>query len=315
MKSKYYSLFEHHLDGFEPFTGNKQAQAFCPFHDDKGSSKKGFNVNLETGLWYCYSGCGGGTAGQFVNRLGLDEFIPDTDYDRVIELVDVLRSDIEQIDKGDMGYPDGFKFVTGTDDSVIGKKAFEYLLERGLSVEQLITLRIGYCYTGRYRGRIIVPILDEEGHVEYFVARAFFMASGPPYLNPSNKSGYKTKQDVLFNYHIAKSKSQIVLCEGVFDAIAVGPQGVCIFGKSLSPLQGKMLRASDAKTIVIALDEDAKQPAIELAYEMRGFGKQIKFAMLPSGHDPGDMDRMTLAKCIINAESVGLSNVIQVMFE
>jgi hypothetical protein len=39
--------------------------ACCPFHDDENPS---FNMNPESGLWNCFSGCGGGSLVDFVRR-------------------------------------------------------------------------------------------------------------------------------------------------------------------------------------------------------------------------------------------------------
>lgn len=47
----------------------REASASCPFHEDRRPS---FSVNLETGLWRCHAGCGGGDVFAFVmQRYGL----------------------------------------------------------------------------------------------------------------------------------------------------------------------------------------------------------------------------------------------------
>lgn len=43
----------------------REASALCPFHNDRHPS---FSVNLETGLWCCHAGCGGGNAFDFVMK-------------------------------------------------------------------------------------------------------------------------------------------------------------------------------------------------------------------------------------------------------
>lgn len=50
-------------------TSNNQTIGLCPFHEDKRQS---FSVNLETGLWKCFAGCGEGNAYQFAQRIGID---------------------------------------------------------------------------------------------------------------------------------------------------------------------------------------------------------------------------------------------------
>lgn len=50
----------------------KQLLGWCPFHKDKGSKHKGFSVNPENGLWYCFS-CGKrGNAITFCQQRKLD---------------------------------------------------------------------------------------------------------------------------------------------------------------------------------------------------------------------------------------------------
>src|SRR5215472_12932882 len=46
-------------------TATAEASGLCPFHDDQNPS---FTVNLETGLWCCHAGCGGGDVFSFVMK-------------------------------------------------------------------------------------------------------------------------------------------------------------------------------------------------------------------------------------------------------
>lgn len=307
---KYRKLFEPRLEGFEVFGGGEQAQAWCPFHPDKGGAKKGFNVNLKTGLWHCYSCLAGGSAQKFLDLLGVEGYEPDTEYSRLSDLAGELRNDIESIDKKEMGYPPHFNFVVKGDDSLIGRKAYEYLIARGMTDESIMMYRIGYCHDGRYSGRLIIPTLNEDDGVDYFVARSFYIASGPPYINPGNSEFYKHKSEVLFNYCQACTKTHLVICEGVFDAIAVGPNAVAIFGKTISPKQEKLIRLSKSINITVALDGDAHREAITLAHKLTGYGRQISVAHFLPDSDPGSLERLELAKCLQSAEPVTLSQTI-----
>ena len=53
-----------------------QYLGWCPFHRDKGSRRKGFSVNPDNGLWFCFSGCGGGSANFYVDFFGGGESSP-----------------------------------------------------------------------------------------------------------------------------------------------------------------------------------------------------------------------------------------------
>jgi hypothetical protein len=49
---------------------SKQVSACCPFHDDRVPS---FSMDVETGLWFCHAGCGGGNTTMLLARLaGID---------------------------------------------------------------------------------------------------------------------------------------------------------------------------------------------------------------------------------------------------
>ncbi len=52
-------------DGVKLLGAGTRKMALCPFHQDKVPS---FSVNVETGLWFCFSGCGGGSIIDYVAR-------------------------------------------------------------------------------------------------------------------------------------------------------------------------------------------------------------------------------------------------------
>ena len=308
--SRYRALFEKHLEGFEAFGSQTQAQAFCPFHDDVGSGKKGFNVNLLTGRWYCYSCQKGGNVQRFMQLLQIKDFEPEVDYEQLNTLEEVLREEIRELRPTWLNYPEGFSFLTGKENGILGKQAYLYLEKRGLTLSQMMEYRIGYCYKGRYKGRIIIPTLDEEDRVLYFVARSFLRGANAPYLNPSNEVA-RGKTEVLFNYANASTRSSIVVCEGVFDAMAVGLNGVALFGKTVSPQQANLLVAASPDEVVVALDGDAHANALEVGRILDSYGLLVRVAKLPDGEDPGSLDRVDLSRCLLAAEPVNLQSVLR----
>jgi len=59
-------LFIDNVEGLRK-TNFPQAKGMCPFHSDNTPS---FSVNMETGLWKCFAGCGQGNAKEFERRMG-----------------------------------------------------------------------------------------------------------------------------------------------------------------------------------------------------------------------------------------------------
>jgi hypothetical protein len=61
------SFYQKHIPGFQP-NGKDEVLCHCPFpgHEDKHNS---FSVNVKTGLWHCFAGCGGGNLIQLSQKL------------------------------------------------------------------------------------------------------------------------------------------------------------------------------------------------------------------------------------------------------
>ena len=138
-------------------------------------------------------------------------------------------------------------------------KGKNYLLERGVSVEQMEEYGIRYCYSGSYSGRIIVPCFY-KGDLVTFVARDVFGKSSRKYLNPIGNK----QSDFLFNYDRVGSDT-VVLTEGVFDAISASAvlPAVASFGKSLSQRQIGLLNRF--KNVIFYWDKDAYPQAEKYA--------------------------------------------------
>lgn len=59
------TFYPKHIPVFNA-NGKEEVQCLCPLHEDKEPS---LSVNIETGLWHCFGGCGGGNAIQFIQKL------------------------------------------------------------------------------------------------------------------------------------------------------------------------------------------------------------------------------------------------------
>lgn len=106
----------------------------------------------------------------------------------------------------------------------------------------------------------------------------------PKYISPPWPKG-----DSLWNSGALNTR-QIVICEGVFSAIAVGSQAVAICGKTMTiPQANRIARSKRVKSITIMLDADATQQAYGIAkmLEEAGYAGVMKIHRLKSG-DPTD---------------------------
>jgi hypothetical protein len=163
-----------------------------------------------------------------------------------------------------------------------------YLNQRRIDTHMIHDYGLGVCTNGRCKNRIIIPDFNEKGELIYWTARAMG-DEDPKYLHaPNSRSG-----STLFNFWRAKNYEMIILTEGVFDAMRVGFDAVCTYGKSLKAGQRIMLLETKAKEIVIMYDADVSQSHIEeVAEEIAPFFN-VSSVTLPYG----DPDSFTKEEC------------------
>ena len=88
----------------------------------------------------------------------------------------------------------------------------KYLHSRGVTKADILRWKIGFCFDGEYRNRIIIPSFDEDGDCSYFIARSY-TGDSYKYKNP------RASKDIVFNDLFIDWNKDLVLVEGVFDAL------------------------------------------------------------------------------------------------
>ena len=111
--------------------------------------------------------------------------------------------------------------------SVVANLVRKYLYERGLTDNDFIKYGIGYATTGDYGGRVIIPSYSESNQLNFFVARTYD-GNYFKYKNP------EASKDIIFFENLINWDQPIILCEGVFDAIAIRRKTIPILCKSIS---------------------------------------------------------------------------------
>jgi len=176
------------------------------------------------------------------------------------------------------------KFSTEWSSSLTGRACYEYLVkQRGLSVSTITDYNIGFCSKGRYAGHIVFPITDQNNKLIYFVTRSIYEKT---YFNCPGPNSH-----VFFNY---KNQEHIVLTEGIFDALAVGTDGVALLGKILKKQQFKILKNSPPKYLTVFLDADAFKDANTIAEKLESYVQHIRIAAPPRDKDPGNLSKAEL---------------------
>ena len=63
------------------------------------------------------------------------------------------------------------------------RKVVQYTKDEGLTKEDIIRYNIGYCDTGMYSNRIIIPSYDRDNRINYFILRSVFSEEKFKYKN------------------------------------------------------------------------------------------------------------------------------------
>ena len=168
------------------------------------------------------------------------------------------------------------------------------LLEAGLSIEN----RDGDGIHDRFRGRVIIPIADEQGRVVAFGGRV--IGSGmPKYLNTPETMVFN-KRRLLFGLDRAKRSIQqegyAIVTEGYMDAISVASAGVrnvvASLGTAFTAEHAKLLLRY-ARKIYFCYDSDAagQSATLRALPIVRGAGAEVYVVVVPEGKDPDEFIR------------------------
>ena len=186
--------------------------------------------------------------------------------------------------------------------SVVANIVKKYLYGRGLTDNDFIKYGIGYCTSGEYGGRVIIPSYSESNQLNFFIARTF-EGNYFKYKNP------EASKDIIFFENLINWNTPIILCEGVFDAVAIRRNAIPILGKSVSTSLYKKILTSTVKDIYIALDTDARDRAMEIAEKLLNQGKRVFLVNLPD-KDPSEMGFKSFTSFIQQAEELDLSKMM-----
>lgn len=175
----------------------------------------------------------------------------------------------------------------------------DYFRLRHLNPRWIKGLRVGYCLTGRYAHRVIVPIYT-EGELRTFVARTWLQSEPKRILMPKGSLaalalfGYDLLPCHNINPGPCDHPDGIVLVEGVFDAIRMWELGyehtLATLGAHITDQQRVLLKRLAPRRIVLLRDGDqaGREAAAKESQELAASasGPPVYIAILPEGADP-----------------------------
>jgi len=188
--------------------------------------------------------------------------------------------------------PDEYiSLCSGDLSDISAKHAIAYLKKRHISKYDILKYNIGYCKSGLYNNMIIIPTYDKDGRLNYFTARSFEKDPYIKYRNPS------VSRDIIPNEHLINWNVPIILCEGLFDAIAIKRNAIPLLGKNIQNNLMKKVISSKVDKIYIALDRDAIKQALRFCEMLLAENKEVYLVDLQD-KDPSEMGFKNFTKLI-----------------
>lgn len=271
------------------YTNDQESLFYCPKCEHY---KKKLSVNIEKNVFKCWvCDWSGGNIYRLIRRYGSfedrEEWKKHTDQIE-IENFAVKLFGTDRIEKKEVEVflPKEFISLANKDLPSTALYALNYLQSRGLTKADIIKWKIGYCFDGRYEGRIIVPSFDLNGNINYFIARSYRPNNWRKYINP------KASRNMIFNHLYVDFDEDIVLVEGVFDSFVAGYNSVPLLGSTLRENHTlfKEIVKNDSP-VYIALDPDASKKELLIISLLLKYDIEVyKIDVAPYG-DVGEMSK------------------------
>lgn len=316
-------------------TGNNFV-ARCPFHTEKTPS---FSVSRKKQFFHCF-GCGAsGNAISFLMDFNHLDFVEAVEDLAGFAGLDVPRESINyQVEQKKEDLPNLYAlmeqvaafYVEQLRSSDEGKKAVEYLKNRGVSGDCASEFMLGYAPNewkslasrfspelllkagllvdkeekqpyDRFRGRIMFPIRDKRARIIGFGGRVLD-DSLPKYLNSPETPLFHKSKEVYGLYELLEKNAKpqrILIVEGYMDVIALAQFGihyaVATLGTATSQAHLDLLFRFSSE-LVFCFDGDkagkeAAWRAMEPAFSCLKDGRQVRIMLLPQNHDPDSLVR------------------------
>jgi DNA primase len=308
-------------------------KAVCPFHQEKTPS---FVISPDKQIWHCF-GCGrGGDAFTFVMEF------EKVDFPEAAEIL-AAQAGVTLTKKGRSIGADvkdrlfviqetaAKYFVERLSASDEGRKAMQYLINRGLHPNTISHFKIGFAektYEGltrhlqrlgftnseisssglvverdgrmrdKFVARIIFPIEDHLGRIIGFTGRALTDDAQPKYLNSPDTPIFN-KGRVLYglgqNREAIKAADWAVLVEGQMDMLSAWQAGIknvaATSGTALTFEQLKLLGRVTGKLIVAFDSDDAGRMAARKAVGLTEEAGLTAKLAVFDAHDPDEAIR------------------------
>ena len=252
--------------------------------------------------WQCWV-CG--TKGRTIRSLLKHLNLTRAEAENVLQYVK-RGEEQEETTKKIVRLPEEFEpLELASHSSIYANRVRKYLYARGLTDIDFVRYGIGYCMKGKYADRVIIPSYDENNALNYFVARSLNSGTYLKYVNPD-----VDKSDCIIFENLINWDEPVILCEGVFDAMAIRRNAVPLLGQNISPALMKKIITSPCPDIYMTLDRDAVKRALKHCETFLSMGKRV-FFIEPSEKDPSEEGFRKFTEQVQQAKELTFSSLVK----
>ena len=271
------------------YKSGKEHLFYCP---KCKHHKKKMSINLDVNAFKCWV-CDYGSKGihRLVRRFA--DFTIRKEWEKLDNTIDLARADLldnlfaveeEEVVREEIEMPSNFYTLTGKAQKLTAGRAIGYLKSRDITQEDIVHWKIGYCDAGDFAGRVIIPSFNDRGELNYYIARSY-ENNWMKYKNPP------ASKDVVFNELFVDWDNDLVIVEGVFDAIVAG-NAVPLLGSTLRENSKLFKKIIEYDTpIYLALDDDAKDKELKIIKKLLTFDLEVYKIDTSGFEDVGSMPK------------------------
>lgn len=254
--------------------GGEEILVFCP---NCSHHKRKLNINTITGYYQCWV-CG--FSGKSFHSL-LKKIKAPAEIYKVLCKNAPKRHKLVEPDQVRLELPIEFHPLYKPISDPAYKKAMSYITKRQISTTEIVRYNIGYCASGNFANRIIVPSYDQNAELNFYCGRDF--CDG--YLKYRLCDGSK---DMIGFELFTDFNHELTLVEGVFDAMSVKYNAVPLFGKTLSKKLKLKLIETRPPRVNVLLDNDALESSLKICDFLIQNGINTYLVLL-DGKDPNEI--------------------------
>ena len=257
----------------------------CNHHKPK------LSVNLDKNVFKCWV-CDyrGKSVYRLVKKYG--EFIDCREWPKDEDKVDITEFEkiILQIEsegaEPTTELPQEFQPLSTAHIEFNSIQARRYLKDRGVTNDEILKWKIGFCQSGEYEGRIVIPSFNLNGDVNFYVTRSY-TGDWRKYKNSP-----VSKNKMIFNELFIDFSKEIIITEGVFDSIVAGDNSVPLLGSTLSEKSKLFWEiVKNDTSVYIALDADAESKSLYIIDTLLKYDIEVYKIDTAGYEDVGSMPR------------------------